>query len=243
MKKLILCPIVLILAIVFSVNAQNYKQLETLADDLKDQAEELAKQTSKDIEKNSAVTAIGIERAFLAEQLFASTRLINQMVEDKHNREDLQTASRILLNMSSRFPEKGANMTEWNRVKSAITALDKEIQQPVNNNIPDQEPVDINNIRGKVFWTGQVDAKVHLVIQGSSIKTRTMSGATYPDGIPSFTAPLPNQGRVTIGVNKKDGRGTVKIIQQPNRRNNYTAIVEIFDGGGGARSYTVEIFW
>jgi hypothetical protein len=42
---------------------------------------------------------------------------------------------------------------------------------------------------------------------------------------------------------KKAGRGEIRVIQQPSRDNNFTAIVQILDDASGAREYQVEITW
>jgi hypothetical protein len=95
---------------------------------------------------------------------------------------------------------------------------------------------------GRVFWKGMVDAKVQLSIKGDKIETKTLAGKEYPDGVYSFTSPLPDEP-VKVGLNKTDGRGKAAVIQQPNDQNNYTAIVEVTDDKGGAREYRLEIFW
>jgi hypothetical protein len=95
----------------------------------------------------------------------------------------------------------------------------------------------------KAYWHGRVDNKVHLVISGTSIEHRTIEGQAMPDGSYSFTAPLP-RSEVTVGARRIEGRSNkVSVIQQPNAANNYQAIVEIIDDGGGAREYFIEIFW
>lgn len=96
---------------------------------------------------------------------------------------------------------------------------------------------------GKVFWRGSVDNKVHLTIKGDTIEQTTIEGAEKPDGTFSFTAPLPQQA-VTVQVIRKEGRSKkIKVIQQPTADNDFTAVVEIHDDGGGARDYVLEIFW
>lgn len=96
---------------------------------------------------------------------------------------------------------------------------------------------------GKVFWRGSVDDKVHLIIRGAGLEQKTIAGAEKPVGTFSFTAPLPEQA-VTVNVIRKEGRSKkIKIIQQPTADNDFTAIVEIHDDGGGARNYVLEIFW
>ena len=96
---------------------------------------------------------------------------------------------------------------------------------------------------GKVFWRGRVDSKVHLVIRGDSIEEKTIEGAENESGKFSFTAPLP-EAAVNVGVTRKEGRSKkIKVIQQPAAENDFTAIIEIHDDGGGARDYVLEIFW
>lgn len=96
---------------------------------------------------------------------------------------------------------------------------------------------------GKVFWRGSVDNKVQLVIRGDSLEQKTVEGAERPVGTFSFTAPLPEQA-VTVNVTRKEGRSKkIKVIQQPAAENNFTAVVEVHDDGGGARDYVLEIFW
>jgi len=48
---------------------------------------------------------------------------------------------------------------------------------------------------------------------------------------------------VEVSVNKLSGRGTVRVLQQPSRANDFTAVIEIYDTGGGAQEYRLEIVW
>jgi hypothetical protein len=96
---------------------------------------------------------------------------------------------------------------------------------------------------GKVFWYGMVDNKVQLVLKGTTLEQRTVEGQTLANGSYSFTAPLP-EADTTVRVTKLEGRGKViTVVQQPSAANNYEAIVEIVDDGGGAREYLIEIAW
>lgn len=88
-----------------------------------------------------------------------------------------------------------------------------------------------------------VDDRIRLAIRGDQIFTTVVSGSPQPEGVYSFTSPLPEEP-VTVSVLKKAGRGKdVKVIQQPNADNQFAAIVEIYDNGGGAREYQLEISW
>ena len=96
---------------------------------------------------------------------------------------------------------------------------------------------------GKVFWRGMVDDRLHIVIRSDRIEHRTVGGTAQTDGIFAFTTPLPDQP-VTVGVLRKAGRSKkISVIQQPTAQNDFTAIVEIHDEGGGAKEYQIEIFW
>lgn len=100
-----------------------------------------------------------------------------------------------------------------------------------------------NEPLGKVFWRGVVDDKVHLVIKGTTLEQKAVSGQEKPPGTFSFTAPLPDQP-VIVSVKRIEGRSKkITVIQQPNAENGFTAIVEIYDNSGGAKEYRLEIFW
>lgn len=96
---------------------------------------------------------------------------------------------------------------------------------------------------GKVFWRGTVDDKVQLVIRGDKLEQRNVSGQPQADGNYSFTAILPERA-VTVSIPRIEGRSKkVTVVQQPTAENQFTAIVEIHDDGGGAREYLLEIAW
>ena len=101
---------------------------------------------------------------------------------------------------------------------------------------------DTSSDQGRVFWKGSVDAKVQISITGTSLTEQTLGGRQMPTGNFSFTAALPNAA-VTVRVNRKDGRGNVTVIQQPEASNNFTAIVEIDDSRGGDDEYLLDIYW
>jgi hypothetical protein len=94
----------------------------------------------------------------------------------------------------------------------------------------------------RMEWRGRVDDRVHLVVRGQSVEQRTVSGTTLSNGRANFTSGLP-AAPVRVTANKLSGRGTVRVIQQPARTNDFTAIVEIFDNGGGSQEYRIEVTW
>jgi len=99
---------------------------------------------------------------------------------------------------------------------------------------------------GSMEWRGTVDDRVQVVIRGRSATVNTISGSSYNDDRSNFNG---GGGRWVNGrnyhasVNKQNGRGKVRIVQQPNRRNNYTTIVEVDDSKGGADRYRFRVTW
>lgn len=107
---------------------------------------------------------------------------------------------------------------------------------------PSQAQETVSN-SGKVYWYGSVDNKIHLTIRGVTLEQKVVDGNATEPGRYSFTAPLPQAG-VTVTVNKIEGRSNkITVVQQPGAGNNFTAIVEVHDDGGGSRDYLLEISW
>ena len=95
---------------------------------------------------------------------------------------------------------------------------------------------------GTMTWRGRVDDYVELNIQGNRVRSREREGSQTLSEQVSFSNPLP-RANVTVSVRKRDGRGQVSVVQQPNQSNNYTAIVKIDDDKGGADDYEIEMQW
>lgn len=86
-------------------------------------------------------------------------------------------------------------------------------------------------------WRGVVDDDMRVYIRAANIQSRVISGnATRRDPRVDRDRPLPRR-EGTLRVQLVDGRGHVQVIQQPNARNNYTAIVRVKDAQRGADNY------
>lgn len=95
---------------------------------------------------------------------------------------------------------------------------------------------------GNVSWRGRVDQTANIIITGNDVRTEDAAGTGISNvsfNINGYLARRP--GSVT--ARKRNGRGTVTILQQPSRDNDYTAIVQVFDPGGGADNYEIDISW
>lgn len=240
MKKIILSTLALIFSFSLTSFGQNTEfystRLDNAALQLKRYTVDLVDRTSEELRRNSFNSRSAIEEAFLAHQIDAAAGLFQQMVRDNRRASELRDASAILTDLARRAPSFGSNNFLWRNVQSAINDINRELGTSSGGGNTGGSTI------GRVFWRGTVDDRVHLVIRGANIETRTISGQTYFDGVFNFTSPLPAR-QVSVDVSKTRGRGSVRVIQQPSRFNDFTAIVEIYDREGGAREYQLEIFW
>lgn len=91
-------------------------------------------------------------------------------------------------------------------------------------------------------WTGQVDREVQIVMRGSNVWTKAIGQNERPRARTREYGRLPNaNGRVV--VERLGGRGSVDVIQQPSRQNDYTTIVRIRDTQSGSSNYRLAAYW
>jgi hypothetical protein len=95
---------------------------------------------------------------------------------------------------------------------------------------------------GSMEWRGTVDDVVQIRIRNRNARSRAISGRAYNDDDFSFNGRAPRQN-ANVSVDKRDGRGQIFIVQQPNRRNNFTTIVQIVDKKGGPDRYRFTLVW
>lgn len=251
MKKSFLLSLVFIAAFSFSAAAQNAEyassRLNNYASQLKRSTVDLADRTAERL-KGYTVNRADVEEAFLAAQMDSGASLFSQMVNDNRRVAELRDAAFFLNDLARRAPSYGSNGYLWRSIQNAVNDINRELGGSGNsggnsgggdngNSGGDNRP-----IIGRAFWRGTVDDKVQLVIKDRTMRVETVSGRPYPDGTSSFTAALPDR-RVVVDVNRQKGRGTTRVLQQPSRDNDFTAVIEIYDDGGGAKEYQLEIFW
>ena len=234
------------LVLSFSVSAQNAEfnssRLNNSTTRLKQLTLDLSDRTSERLRGNS-ITRADIEEAFLATQFDATANLFEQMIGDNRRAAELRDAAVFLNDLARRVPTYGSNSYLWRDVQTSVNEINRELGNSNGNNGGNNNGNNnSNSIIGRAFWRGTVDDKVQLVIQNQSMRVQTVSGRGYPDGTYSFTAALPNR-KVTVGVNKQKGRGSIRVLQQPSRENDFTTVIEIYDEGSGAKEYQLEIFW
>ena len=242
MKKTILLTLIISTISVISIQAQNFR-LNSLADQLQRNANELAERSYEDFARGGS-NRNELNNLLVSQQLKATAEVFRRLVNDRRNSSDLRDVANAL-NDLARKSAGSANSSQWRDVKNDIEDIIKETSGRNDRN--DNRDGDRNRDRngrdsGKLTWNGTVDDEVHLVIRGNALQIRTISGTRYNDGMYNFSSPLPNQ-RVNVKVDKKNGRGSAKVIQQPSRENNFTTIIQVLDKNGGAKEYELEISW
>lgn len=95
---------------------------------------------------------------------------------------------------------------------------------------------------GSLTWRGRVDDVILLEIRDRSVRDRVISGQQAVGVRADFSSSMPNRD-TTVTVEKRRGRGEIRVVEQPTRRNNYTAVIQIRDSSGGADDYEIEVRW
>ncbi len=91
-------------------------------------------------------------------------------------------------------------------------------------------------------WSGRVDGRDLIYIRGNDLWVDHRDGQPTYETNHSFYNPLPNR-QCAVNVRQVNGRGNVRIIEQPSARNNYTAVVQVEDRDSGSDMYNLEIDW
>ncbi len=95
---------------------------------------------------------------------------------------------------------------------------------------------------GTLNWSGRVDNRVNVIIQGNDVRNEDVAGSGFQPGYQNLNGVLPRRPS-TVSVIKRDGRGNAFVLQQPTRANNYTAIIQVSDDKSGADNYRLDISW
>jgi hypothetical protein len=94
----------------------------------------------------------------------------------------------------------------------------------------------------RVAWKGHVDEAAVISCRQQSCVSSVDHGAPVSDEHFKFSRPLPDRDS-EVRLEDPEGRGEVRLIEQPRQRNNYTARVSIRDPQGGAGEYAFTLTW
>lgn len=91
-------------------------------------------------------------------------------------------------------------------------------------------------------WSGNVDRDVRITLRGTSSTYSVASGA-QPHGVnANMERALPRRDGY-LEVHQRQGRGTVQVVQQPTRYNDFTAIVRVLDAEGSYGFYDFDLIY
>lgn len=96
---------------------------------------------------------------------------------------------------------------------------------------------------GKCVIRVMVDDEVDVELQGETVLVRRITGQAGRDDGSECTQPLPQSYFSRFAFRGIDGRGEVKLVQEPRPGNGFVAIVSIKDKRGGTEGYTYELSW
>jgi len=94
---------------------------------------------------------------------------------------------------------------------------------------------------GSLNWSGTVDDTATIAIRGRDIRVDSNFKGVR-DERRNMDGVLPRRD-LRVDLRNTRGRGDVQIIQQPNERNHFTAIVRIKDYQAGADRYRFRLVW
>ena len=93
-----------------------------------------------------------------------------------------------------------------------------------------------------IAWTGRVAGTAVINCHQQSCVSSVEQGVPVAEEHFKFSRPLPDRDS-DVRLEDPEGRGVVRLIEQPRQRNNYTARVSIHDPEGGAGEYSFRLVW
>ena len=91
-------------------------------------------------------------------------------------------------------------------------------------------------------WQGQVDHEIRIQIDNRRASVIEVGRNERSRRRVNMVNAIPNRpGELYVRV--LQGRGRVDVIQQPNARNGYTAVIRLRDTDGGSSRYRIEAYW
>ena len=88
-----------------------------------------------------------------------------------------------------------------------------------------------------------VDGEADLLIREGEIGSEVFSGRPIRDAGSEYSQPLPRGEFTRFDVQRVDGRGRVELLEEPQRRNGFTARIRVEDRPGGEDRYHIRIQW
>lgn len=98
----------------------------------------------------------------------------------------------------------------------------------------------------KVIWSGRVEHSAVIECQRKTCVSKSDQGAERGTPVADehfkFSKPLPDRD-TEVRLENPDGRGVIRLVEQPRESNHYTARVSIQDSRSGATDYSFTLVW
>jgi hypothetical protein len=88
----------------------------------------------------------------------------------------------------------------------------------------------------------QVENEVEVSVRRDMVSIRTIAGRDARDDGSESSAPLPDRNLEGFNFQAIDSRDEIRLVAEPSRRNNFTAVVHIRNSGGAGR-YHFRLSW
>ena len=204
----------------------------------------LAQRSYDSLSARGTASRYDIEALYQARSLNATAEVFQRFVHDRCSDSELREALAVLQDLfrgSSRF---AFDRRYWNDIQRTCDDLARELNLRHRDRDDTRPPWndDAGRTSGRFRWRGSVDGETQLLVRGSSVESRALSGLPASGATYNFTSSLPRRG-VDVRLEKRKGRGDIAIVQQPSRNNDFTVVVEIRDEKGGAAEYDFELSW
>ena len=96
--------------------------------------------------------------------------------------------------------------------------------------------------RPALTWEGEVNGTAVLIVEGDRVDVDSRSAGSVSRTSYRFNTPLQaDSGRIT--VENRQGSGRVRVIEQPSRNNNFSAVVEISSRNRTPQFMSLDFYW
>jgi len=133
--------------------------------------------------------------------------------------------------------------TKFSRIGIALLAAALPAMAQVQFRIARMTRNDVPAGKGQCDIRLQVDNEVEVAVHRDMVNIRVLSGQNPRDDGSECNAPLPDRDIQGFNYEVKESRNEIRLIEEPSRRNDFTAIVHIRDGAGGYGRYHFRLSW
>ena len=91
-------------------------------------------------------------------------------------------------------------------------------------------------------WSGVVDDTATIAISGRDVRIQANKAGVREEREDFRGTSLPRRP-LRVELREADGRGDIRLVQQPTPRNHFTAVVRIYDKQPGYGRYNFTLQW